>query len=305
MATTAAVSQAPSPPPTRLTAGSTTDGRWGLLADSGFSNPFFYHQFQDDFDNQLGATGLYVSTVVSTGVAPVHAAGDGGIASFVTSATAGSATTIQLPAASISLPGMSTVSPYLPTSSKKVFYMTRISLSNITTMDFMAGLCNTGATFSAGAPSVTDGIYFHKPAGGTALTLTAVASAGQSPTGAGVTYSLVIPTTSFALVNSTFFDIGFYVDRYQNVQAFVGNQLFVGFSPTSGSGGVNSAGVVYNPPNGPAAALNQSYQNTGASAAPPYYLTLANLNLTLGATNGATASAGTMLADFHMFQKER
>lgn len=307
MATTVAVSQSPSPPPTRLSAGSTTDSRYNLLSDSGFGNPFFYHQFQDDFDNQLGATGLYTSTLVGTGVAGAHAAGDGGISSFVTGATASSSSLIQLPAASVNLPGMSTVSPYLPTSIKKLFYLARISLSNITNMDFIAGLCNTGATFAAGAPSVTDGIYFHKPAGGTALTLTAKAGAGQSPSGSAVSYDLTIPTTAYTLVNATYIDLGFYIDRYQDLYAFVGNPLLVGFSTQSGSGSVSSAGVSVSPPNGPVAALiNQlPVQVPVAAGGPAYLWTLANLNITLGFSNGTSAVTYTGLSDFHMFQKER
>lgn len=307
MATTVAVSQAPSPPPTRLTAGSTTDGKYGLFADSGFGNPFFYHQFQDDFDNLLGGTGLYTTTLVGTGVAAAHVAGDGGISSFVTGATASSSSLIQLPAASVNLPGMSTVSPYLPTSTKKLFYLARVSMSNVTNQDFIAGLCSTGATFSGGAPSVTDGIYFHKAAGGTALTLTAKASAGQSPTGGAVSYDLVIPTNAYTLTNSTFIDLGFYIDRYQSLYAFVGNPLMIGYAPQSGSGSVQSVGGnPLTPPRGPAASLSQQAVLTPVAAGGPNYVwTLQNLNLTLGFSNGTTATSYTGQADFHLFQKER
>ena len=299
MTTTVAVTQSPSPPPTRLTAGSTTDGPFGLFANSGFSSPFFYQQFQDDFYNALGATGLYASTVVNTGVAAVHVAGDGGIASFATSATGSSATLIQLPAASVNLPGQSTVTPYPATSVKKLFYLARINLSDITTMNFIAGLCNTGATFAAGVPSVTDGIYFSKTTGSAqSLVLTAVASAGQSPTGAGVTYTVVIPTNAYSMVNATYIDLGFYMDRQQNLMAFVGNPLMVGYAPQSGAGVAQAiAGNPLSPPRGAAAAFQQATQ--------PYYWSLANLNLTLGCSNGVTASVRTMLADFHCYQKER
>ena len=58
--------------------GYTTDYSYGPMGDSGFGNPAYYHQYFDDFDNALGATGLYTLTAASGSI--VHSAGDGGLA---------------------------------------------------------------------------------------------------------------------------------------------------------------------------------------------------------------------------------
>ena len=108
--------------PTSLPGGGTTDPPYGPLRDSGMSNPFFYHQFYDDFDNQLaaGATSLY--TITSSGSGSVaHAAGDGGLGLFTTGAIANNFEQIQLPAASITLPLTGSNPPVTANSSKKVF----------------------------------------------------------------------------------------------------------------------------------------------------------------------------------------
>src|SRR6266849_5056064 len=99
-----------SQPPQRLTSGFSTDPPYGPLADSGFGNPFFYHQFQDDFDNALGsaANGLYTA---SGGGTVAHVAGDGGLALLTTLAAANSFESIQLPAGSFTLPGTGATPP--------------------------------------------------------------------------------------------------------------------------------------------------------------------------------------------------
>src|SRR3981189_3624892 len=108
--------QAASPPPSRNTAGATSDPPFGPLANSGYGNPFFYHQFADDFDNLLGVAGLY--TLSGTGSA-AHTAGDGGLALLSTLAGAGTFASIQLPAASFTLPTTGITPPGTSTSVKK------------------------------------------------------------------------------------------------------------------------------------------------------------------------------------------
>ena len=58
-----------SPKPVRTPAGSTTDAPFGPLADCGMGNPFFYHQFFDDFDAYLttGAAGIWTQTKTGNG----------------------------------------------------------------------------------------------------------------------------------------------------------------------------------------------------------------------------------------------
>ena len=282
--------QAASPPPVRCPAGSTSDSPFGPLAMSGMSNPFFYHQFADDFDNQLGPTGLY--TLSGTGTA-AHQAGDGGLALLSTTASAGTFASIQLPAPGFTTPTTGATPPTTSTSVKKMFYLTRIQLSDVTLSSFVAGLISTNTTpFTA----VVDGIYFSKAVSSTVLTFNIVASAGNSPSGSAVNQTVTIPTTAYALANATYIELAFYIDRQQNIYVYVATQL-VGFIPQSGSGAVQTAGNTVIPTAGAVAALQQSVLSTP--------LTTANLSPTLGVYNGVTAAVKTMTVDFHCVQKER
>ncbi len=274
--------QAPSPPPTRLSAGATTDSPFGPLAMSGFGNPFFYHQFADDFDNQLGATGLY--TLSGTGSA-AHTAGDGGLALLSTTGTAGTFASIQLPAASFLLPSTGATPPGSSTQVKKVFYLTRFRLSDITLSAFVAGLSAIDTTpFTA----VLDGIWFSKAASSTQINLNIAASSGNSPTGSAVSAVVAIPTSVYTLVNATDIDLGFFVDIHQNIYAYAGNPI-VGYIPQSARPAGAGAGAV--------ASLQQS-----ATATP---FSTALMSPILAVSNGATAAVKTMSADFHLVQKER
>lgn len=283
-------------------AGATTDSPFQPLYKSGYGNPFFYHQFADDFDNQLGATGIY--TVSASGAGTVaHSAGDGGLALFTTAGVAGNFESIQLPAASFTLPGTGSSPPGSSTSMKKFFYLTRLQLADVTLATFIAGVCGTTATpFSAGAQNITEGIFFYKAAGAANnLVLLNVASNGGSPSGTGFTNTFTIPTTAYTLANNTFIDLAFYIDRNQNLFIFVGSQL-VGWLPQSGTGAVNAAGVSTLPVLGPVLA-NYNFNAQGVQT--PIMFTTANLNPTLAVSNGATAAAKTMTVDFHCVQKER
>lgn len=292
-------------PPVRTPSGGTTDPPYGPLADSGMSNPFFYHQFQDDFDNQLGVAGLYTTT--GTGSA-AHTAGDGGLALLSTTATASTFATIQLPAGSFQLPLTGNNPPTTAASAKKFFYLARLQLSDVTLSSFIAGVCATSTTtFTTGAQSVVDGLFFYKAPGGTVLQVLNVASAAQSPSGAGFTNTFTIPTAAYSLANGTNIDLAFYIDRFQNLKIFVGAQL-VGWIPQSGSGAVSASGVPILPVMGPVL-VNYNFlaQATGMSGnvATPVMYTQQFLSPTLGVSNGTTAAIKTMTADFHCAQKER
>lgn len=274
--------QAASPPPPRNPAGATSDSPFGPLAMSGYGNPFFYHQFADDFDNLLGTTGLY--TLSGTGSA-AHTAGDGGLALLSTLAGAGTFASIQLPAASFTLPTTGTAPPGTSTSVKKLFWLSRLQLSDVTLSAFVAGISSANATpFTA----VVDGIWFAKAASSTVLTFNIAASSGQSPTGVAIAQTIAIPAAAYTLVNATFIDLAFFIDRQQNIYVYVGSQL-VGYIPMSARPASSGAGAV--------AALQQAVTSTP--------LSLANMSPILAVSNGATAAIKTMTVDFHLVQKER
>jgi hypothetical protein len=291
--------------PVRVPSGSSTDAPFQPLAKSGYSNPFFYHQFADDFDNQLGVAGLY--TITSSGAGTVaHAAGDGGLALFTTAGAAGNFESIQLPVGSFTLPLTGSNPPVTANSSKKVFYLTRLQLSDVTNSAFIAGLAVITATPFTGAGAgrnVVDGLFFYKASGGTVLQLINIASAGGSPSGSGFTNTFTIPAAAYSLVNATNIDLGFFIDGNQNLFAFTGSQL-VGFIPQSGTGAVDPiTGLPLIPANGPVLA-NYNFQAQGGSAATPIMYSTVNMSPTL-AVGTSAAAAKTMTVDFHCAQKER
>lgn len=289
--------------PVRNTSGWTSDFPFAVLGESGFANPFFYHQFADDFDNAIGATGLYT---VSGGGTAAHTAGDGGLITLTTLATASALESIQLPAASFTLPATGAAPPGTSNSVKKMFYLARVTIGH-STDSLILGLCNTTATpFTAGVQSVTDGLFLYKPPTSSTLQLINVGSAGNSPSGSGFTNTFTL--TGQTITAGQSIDMGFTIDRFQNVRVWVGTQL-VGFVPQSGTGAVNAAGVPIIPVLGPVFAnynfLPMGVNPFSASFTNPILFTLANLNITMAISNGTTAAVTTLISDFHLCQKER
>lgn len=274
-------------PPTRLPEGYTTDPPYGPLADCGMSNPFFYHQFEDDFDNSLGPSGLWTITLDSGTAA--HTPGDGGLALLTTAATSSDYVSMQLPAADFVLPQGSLVG-------KKLFFLTRVTLSDVTNSALICGLCDTITTpFTA----ITDGVYFYKASGGTVLNILTASSSTVT--------TWTIPSSAYSLVNATSIDLAYYIDRQQNLNVFVGSQL-VGFIPQSGTGAVNSAtGVSVLPVLGRCLqVIGPSYPFGAASGnqVGPWTVSAANLNPTLAIQTSA-AAAKTLTVDFISVAKER
>lgn len=260
---------APSQVPVRYPSGVSTDPPYGPLANFGMPNPFFYHLVNDDFDQEITENG-YTKTTTGNGTIAL-AAGDGGLALFTTNSSApagGDIASIQLPAAGFTF-----------TAGKKHFFLCRAQLADVVNPDFVAGLMNTTATPFA----PTDGLYFLKATGSSTNLI-------LRSRNASVNTDLAIPAAAYTLANNVNIDLGWYVDRNQNVYAFVGGQL-VGWIPQSGSGAVNAAGVSILPVLGPVASFQPA-------------LTAATLNQTLGIDSG-TASSKTMTADFIMTAKER
>lgn len=247
----------PSPVPVRFPSGVSTDFPYGPLANMGQPNPFMYHTWEDDFDVLNPG---YTATKTSTGTIAVTA-GNGGLLLFTTAATSADLCSIQLPTADFAF-----------VAGKKNFFLTRLQVSDAVNAGFVAGLIETTTT----PGTVTDGVYFYK-ASGAANNLVLNSMIGS------VLTSLTIPTSAYSLTNATNIDLGFYIDRKQNVYAFVGAQL-VGYIAQSGSGSTTPV--------------------RGACAAFAPSLTTANLNPTLAVLAG-TASAKTMTADFMLASEER
>jgi len=269
-----------SPVPVRTPAGATSDPPYGPLADSGFGNPFFYHQFQDDFDYSLGATGLYTVSKGSSGTA-AHNAADGGTILLTTAATNNDYVSIQLPAASVQLP---------QATQKKLFFLTRVQLSDVTNSSLIVGLMDTTTTVFTGG-SQTDGIWFSKASGGTTLNINTASG--------GTIVTTAIPAAAYTLTNGAYIDLAFYMDRNGYLNAFVGSTFtsqgiggLVGYLPQSGTGSTNTAGVSSLP------SVGRCLQITS------FTVSSAILNMTMGIQAGA-AAAKSLTADFWCVQKER
>jgi len=242
--------------PVRFTSGFTQDASFQPLGQLGIPDPFFYADYADDFIHYN--TGDYTVTAAGGTVAGSAAGGNGGRILFTTGATATNFAAIQLTAASFQ---------YVAT--KKLAYLCRIQLADVTLPVVMAGLIQTTVT----PYTVTDGIYFTKAAGSTDIVVNVV------------TGSTVIGTTTLTglLTNATDIDLGFTVDRLGNILIYAGNSLI----------GQKRQDVTTL---GPAAKILAS-SLTGA-------MTAVLLNPTL-AIQTSTAAAKTMYADFHLAAMER
>lgn len=154
---------------------------------------------------------------------------------------------------------------------KKLAYLARLRVASATTSSLIAGLIGTNATPFT---SVADGIYFFKAAASTTLQLIVMSGSVQIGTIANVG----------TLADNTDIDIGFYLDRSGNLKVFTGANLE----------GVKRQNT---------AILGPDYGLLASSLTAAQTAVL--LNPTLAVTNGATAAAMTMVADFQLAAQER
>lgn len=277
-----------SQPPVRFLSGLQTDPAYGPLADSGSPNPFFYHVLEDDFD-------VLNAAIWAVGTATV-VPGDGGLIS-VTAAI----TTVN---PSFVLPDTGANPPVTANSAKKMFFLARLMLANASTAGFVAGFGVPTTVY--GNPPITDGLFFVKPTGSLTMNVTNVVTAANSPSGVAQTRTMTIPLAAYVnvLVNNQPFDIGFQIDRNQNLFGYIGQNL-VGWVPSSGTGGINqqtAGGTPLIPVRGKVFAnYNWLAQNTGlmGNVATPIMYSKAPVGPIIAASGSAVQ------VDFMCAQKER
>jgi hypothetical protein len=262
----------PSQSPVRFPSGLSTDYPWGPLAAMGMPSPFFYNLFEDDFDGGL-STLNYTATKTGAGTIATQA-GDGGQILFTTAASAAAICELQVAQANFTLP--------TPTLPKKLFFLTRIQLSDTTNCELFTGLVNVTTTVAG----ITDGIYIQKPSGGTTMNLLILSGSATQAT-------VAIPTAVLTqyLAAATWVDLAFTVNRRGGVSVFVGYPL-VGWVPASAW-----TSATQPPPLGRVAHYNPQVSGS---------LTFATANLApmlLLRTGNSTAI--TMTSDFLMAAKER
>jgi len=289
----------PSQVPARFPSGVSTDNTWGPLAMFGQPNPFMYHTVCDDFDGASTAAGVAgqasdelwtVYTTAASGgtVVPSNALtggnGEGGQWLFTTGVASTNIESIELAKGSFILPPAASTG--LAFASKKLFFMTRINVTTIATTSWTVGLVNPSAT-----PILqpTDGLYLSST-NATNMALYAYSGSTQ-------TWKVAIPAAvlSAYYANATWIDVGFYMDRLQNVYAMVGFPLF-GWQPASAWSGTNNVNAAPVPK---AAIASYQVQVSGAWTPTTALLTPAII------VAAGSAAAATLYADFILASKER
>ena len=211
--------------PVRYPSGISNAAPWQFFAGMGVENPFFYHQFYDDFDVLPAATDGWTVTN-ATGTAALSTTLDGGNYVMTTAASAASFVSIQRVASS-----------FQPVAGKKLYFVARLSLSDVTNSVVIAGLFpNAATTPFTGTPA--NGIWISKASGGTQLVLNVANNS--------VVTSTNFPTSAYTLTANTTFDVGIYVTNGMSntlqgttITASVGPTL-VSYVPQSGTGTANS-----------------------------------------------------------------
>jgi len=239
--------------PTRFTSGVTQDASYQPLGMIGIPDPFFYATYADDFLPY--DVGGYTVTAATGSVASV--AGVGGRVILSTTGVISDFVSMQEPAAGFS---------YI--AGNKLAYLTRINLDSATLSTVQVGLIQTSAT----PLTVTNGFFFKKASGATAITFTVMS-------GSAVQAVVTLPTVAVA---ATDIDLGFVVDRLGNVNIFCGTNLI-------GAKRQDFATL------GPQAKIYAT-----SIATPPAGL----LNPTL-VVQASTAVIRTMTADFQLAAQER
>lgn len=207
--------------PVRFPQGISNAAPWQMFSGMGVENPFFYHQFYDDFDVLPAVTDGW--TVTGPGTAPLSTTLDGGNVVLTTTAAGSSQAEIQRTNVS-----------FQPVAGKKLYFVARITLSDIVNAAFVAGLMPITATpFTPPA----NGIWISKASSSSTINLN-VANASTVTTTA-------FPATAFTLTNAVSFDVGFEVSANSagGLGAVIKGSVaptLVSFVPQSGNGSANS-----------------------------------------------------------------
>lgn len=176
---------------TRFPGGVTNVGDTDLFADLVQPDPTKFHTLFDDFDNYTA--GDWVVTETDAGATQALTAGDGGLLLVTNTAADDDLVALQ-----------KTPAAFAFTAGKKAFFKARFKVSDATQSDFVIGLQVVDTT----PLDVTDGVYFLKADGSTALSVVCRKNATTGSTSA----------SSIATVaNDTFITVGFYYDGVSKV----------------------------------------------------------------------------------------
>ena len=171
---------------TRFPNGVTNVNDVNLFADMGQLDPTKFHTFFDDFDTYTA--GDWVVTETDAGATQALTAGDGGLLLVTNSAADDDLVALQ-----------KTPAAFTFTAGKKAFFRCRFKVSDATQSDVVIGLQVVDTT----PLDVTDGVYFLKADGSTAVSVVCRKNATTGSTSA---------SSIATLANDTFVTLGFAYD---------------------------------------------------------------------------------------------
>ena len=171
---------------TRFEYGVTNVGQDTLFADMVQPDPTLFHQYFNDFDTYVA--GDWVVTETDSGATQALTAGDGGLLLITNTAADDDLVALQKTPAAWSF-----------TAGKKTFFRARFKVSDATQSDLVIGLQVVDTT----PLDVTDGVYFLKADGSTAVSVICRKNATTGSTSASAITTLA---------NDTFVELGWYYD---------------------------------------------------------------------------------------------
>lgn len=169
---------------TRFEYGVTNVGQDTLFADMVQPDPTLFHQYFNDFDTY--AAGDWVVTETDSGATQALTAGDGGLLLVTNTAADDDLVALQ-----------KTPAAWTFEAGKKMFFRARFKVSDATQSDLVIGLQVVDTT----PLDVTDGVYFLKADGSTAVSVICRKNATTGSTSA---------SSITTLANDTFVELGWY-----------------------------------------------------------------------------------------------
>jgi hypothetical protein len=188
------------PSPIRFPSGVTNAARRGTLRMFGDMDPTKYHTFWDDFDNF--EADQWVITRVGTTPTETCVSADGGRLLLTMAATDDSSDSLQWSGDD----NAAVNETFKFVAGKKLWFKSRLQVSDITQSDFVMGLQITDTTPLA----VTDGVYFRKDDGDSDLDFVVIKNSTATTT-----------TISGVLANNTDIDLGFYYNGINAIEIFI------------------------------------------------------------------------------------
>lgn len=182
---------------TRFPNGVTNVGEDSLFAAMGQLAPTKFHTYMEDFDYYAAAD--WTVTETQAGATQALTNGDGGLLLLTNSAADDDLNALQKVGASFAF-----------AAGKKLWFEARFKVSDATQSDVVVGLQVTDTT----PLDTTDGVFFLKADGSTAVSLVVEASSTATTTASVAT-----------LANDTYVRLGFYYDGDAAVYYFVNGAL--------------------------------------------------------------------------------